>query len=214
LTCPAGLVVGVDVRVTQSAAGGSLVRGQGGRAVSCTGTAITRRIAVSSADARITGATSAPPFKAGAAFVTATFFVCDEVRCVSAAHSRTVQAANVVLNAARFSTPAVVVTLPPQARVQAAGAGVIVRVPYRCSAGLTLSFSAVFIERTSSTAVTSTPIFELATCSGLGTTRFMAFHADAAAWRPGSAFMILNGEICGTRECRSGTYAHRTLTLV
>jgi len=106
------------------------------------------------------------------------------------------------------------VTLPSQARVESAGAGVIVRVPYRCSTGVTSTFSAVLIERTSSTAVTSSGGFEQATCSGLDRTGVLAFHAEAAAWRPGSAFLLLTSDICGNQSCRPGAYAHRTVTLV
>lgn len=213
VTCPAGLVAGVDVRATQVRADGSLVRGQGARAVSCTGAAITRRIAVSSADLRINGLTSAPPFTAGAVFATASFSFCDEIRCITATNSRTVQAANVLLDAARFSSSTLVVTLPAQGSVEAAGGGVIVRVPYRCAAGLTASFNAVLVERTSAAAVTSAAANEQVPCSGLDRTRILAFHAEAAAWRTGSAFVVLGGDVCGTQGCRP-VYAHRTLTLV
>jgi len=213
LTCPAGVDIGVSVRVTQRRADGSLVRGLGQRPLRCSGAAITRRVAASSADVRLTGLNSGAPFVAGAAFVTASFGICDEVRCVSAVHSRTVQLAKVRMNAAQFSSASLAVSLPAQATLQASGAGVLVRVPYRCATGFTGSFELTLIERTSTAAVTSAADGVAATCSGLNRTGIASFHADAAAWRPGSAFVVLTGSVCGSQGCLPA-YAHRTVTLL
>jgi hypothetical protein len=75
-------------------------------------------------------------------------------------------------------------------------------------------FNAVLIERTSSAAVTSSSLFEQVTCSGLGKTGILAFHAEAASWRRGAAVLILRGDLCGVEGCVPAAYAHRTLTLV
>jgi hypothetical protein len=214
LTCPAGQFVVVNVAATQVAADGSLVRGLGQRGVSCTGAAMTRRLSVSSADPRFTGVTTGRPFTAGAAFVTASFQWCDEVRCETETHSRSVQAASgVTMNAAQFTSSSLVMSLPAQATLEAAGAGVLVRVPYRCATSLTGAFQAVLIERTSTTAVTSSSAGNELTCSGVNRTGVLSFHAESAAWKKGTAFIILNGDVCGGQGCLNG-YAHRTLTLV
>jgi hypothetical protein len=213
LTCPAGMDVAIGVRVTQRRADGSLVRGMGQRPVRCTGAAMTRRIAASSADVRFTGLNSGRPFFAGPAFVSASIGLCDEVTCVNVVSSRTVQLANVTLNAAQFSSTSLAVSLPARATLQAAGAGVLVRMPYRCAAGVTGTFELVLIERTSTAAVTSASDGVVATCSGLNRTGIASFHAEAAPWRPGSAFVVLTGGFCGSQGCLT-SYAHRTLTLL
>jgi hypothetical protein len=213
VSCPAGALITVSARATQRKADGSLVRGFAQRPVRCTGAAITRRIAVSSADIRFTGSNSGAPFVIGAVFATASFQMCDDVRCVTAVHSRTVQAANVLLNAAQFTSASLVASLPAQAALQASGAGVLIRVPYRCAAGLTATIDLVLIERTSTAAVTSSFDGVEAPCSGLNRTAVVTFHADVAAWRPGSAFAVLGGQVCGGQGCQPA-YAHRTLALV
>lgn len=224
-TCATGGRGGRQIAYTvaQEQADGSVVSAQGVRRISCTGTEQVARLIATTVgtfnpycgeDCGTPGRPTGAPFRAGTATVTAVLSHCEAATgCRTATASRTVQAPAVTLDAARLTTHATA-SLPSTARREADGAGATARLTYRCPAGVRFRVESLLVQRTSAGAVTSSARAEyLPTCTGADQSHVLAFHADAAAWRAGSALLIVDGfSIRHERYVRRGS-GHRTLTL-
>lgn len=211
MTCTAGLNVDVSTAVTQRQADGSLVRGGGYRSVRCIGATQDVRLPLHSNDPS-TGAPGGRPFTARAAFVSVTSSYCDPVTCYTSRVPGTVAVADVVMDAPRFSRSALALTLPATGVLEADGAGAVVRVPYRCTAGVGGHFEARLLQRTPTGSVIGSVDSLGLTCTGADRTGVLAFHAPDGAWRAGSAFFVVGGSACGPTACFTPA-AHRVLAL-
>lgn len=213
VTCPPGGVFGLSGRATQRRVDGSIVTGYGDRVVACTGTARVARLTLSTASP-YAGISRAAPFRAGAAFVTVDTGVCDALGCRTVSSSRAVQVPARLLDAPRVTGSELVAALPGSATLEAGGAGVLVRVPYRCPAGSRGDLEAALEQRTSRAAVTSASATTSLTCDGTQRSAVLALHAVAAAWRTGVAVVGARGSLCRTdgSECRNH-YAQRVVAV-
>jgi hypothetical protein len=180
----------LSIQVTQRLAGGTLARGTDNfpRPIRCTGSPQRLRVAI-----RATGqfsdfpVSSAPPFAPTSAFVTASLLDCNDT-CQGVSTSRTVKLAKDVPT---FSQPRATTTRSrvypdaATATLEAGGAGVTVRVPYKCAPTVTGRLDVALTQRTSSHTITSADVPTAATCTGLKRVGVAVFHADTPTRRRG-----------------------------
>ena len=212
VTCSSGLAVSIDVQLSQRVSSYEVRYGSSAAPVVCDGSAHRIRIGIVPRD-QSTGAPGGP-FKVGPAFVTASVSVCS-VSCVDASDVRTVDVQSIILNSPRASTPSLTAWLPPTGTVEAAGAGVVVRLFYRCSPGVGGQLFGSLVQRTPNvtgdTLMTATAKVT-PRCDGLSHGADLAFDAPGQPWHVGAAFLSLNGSACDADTC-SDPRAFRTVTL-
>jgi hypothetical protein len=220
-TCDPGTRPTLTVEVTQRLADRRVARGSGfGAPVNCTGAPEVMRIAIRANGGNDCGGCSstATPFLATSAFVSATLRDCSQT-CDGPTASRTVE---LVRDVPTFSRPRSATSRSriyldaATATVEAGGAGVTVRIPYKCSPTVSSeSVNVALLQRTSIDTVTGGRIFPSGwTCTGIKRVGVAVFHADATLWRQGPAYLILSGGFCapGSGQCEV-PYAHTTVTV-
>lgn len=209
VACSSGASGFVDVVLSQRVSPTRVQSGSSSAAVVCDGAAHRVRIGIVPRDPN-TGALGSP-FHVGPAFVTTNVNVCTDV-CVNDRDAGTVDVQSIILNKERSSSANVTVKLPASGRVEARGAGAIVRLPYRCSRGTSGTFFATLVQRTPTDTLISATAQVTPTCDGQDHAGLLAFHAPGEPWHRGPVFVTLTGTLCATAGC-SDARALRTLTL-
>jgi hypothetical protein len=219
LTCRAsGTIEFISVEVTQKLTSGKLVHGSGEipGPTSCSPTPRSLRVALTA-----TGFDEpvAPPFHAGAAFVSATLVSCADPDCFDIAQTtsgRTVTLADVALELPKFASDGITLRQLPKASWEAQGAGALTRVAYTCPKTRFLILDVFLDQRTSAHLVTGGFTEVRLSCPGLRRTAVAAIHAEAAPWVKGSAYTTLFAQACSVASEGScePVYAHATVTLL
>jgi len=209
VTCSSGLAGSINVELSQRVSSSVVRYGSSAAPVVCDDSAHRIRIGIVPRD-QSTGALGGP-FKVGPAFVTASVSVCS-VSCVDASDVRTVDVQSIILNSPRVTTPSLTAWLPPTGTVEAAGAGVVVRLFYRCSSGVVSQLFGSLVQRTPNDTLMTATAKVTPLCDGLSHGADLAFHAPGQPWHVGAAFLSLYGSACDADAC-SDPRAFRTVTL-
>lgn len=191
--CPADSdFANLYVLVSQTV-GGEVSRGWIQRPVECSGGESRLRVPV---------VPEAGVFDEGArALVTAELEACAGDGCESSDASRTPRLGEGGRGEPVYDGIDLQYTLPRLGAILAAGAGAEVRVSYQCRGGLTGVLYATLAQRQGDGVETGSDR-KVVRCAE-DRSGVLVFHASTTPWTPGSAFLVVESEICAV-ECVSG----------